>query len=178
MSTRIRIFRVFGLLLLILAFSMLAFADTIRLKDGSILKGKITGFASGKFTIAIGEGSRSRQMTFSASEIESIVFDSPMSAPQTAEAINRNASYKPPVDSPRVVVSDNSRTITTPPKPKADSKIPNAKPIDHPASDQPGKASRPETPCPDHLFLAEHDKDGDGRISRAEYGKYEQKVAV
>ena len=55
---------------------------------------------------------------------------------------------------------------------------PNAKPIDHPASDQPGKASRPETPCPDHLFLAEHDKDGDGRISRAEYGKYEQKVAV
>ena len=130
MSTRIRIFRVFGSLLLILAFSMLAFADTIRLKDGSILKGKITGFASGKFTIAIGEGSRSRQMTFSASEIESIVFDSPMSAPQTAEAINRNASYKPPVDSPRVVVSDNSRTTMTPPKPKADSKIPNAKPIE------------------------------------------------
>lgn len=131
MSSKIRIFRVFGSLLLILAVSMLAFADTIRLKDGSILKGKITGFASGNFTIAIGEGSRSRQMTFSASEIESIAFDSPMSAPpQTGEAINRNASYKPPLDSPRVVVSDNSRTIMSPPKRKADLKIPNAKPIE------------------------------------------------
>ena len=131
MSTKIRIFRVLGSLLLVLTVSLLAFADTIRLKDGSILKGKITGFASGKFTIAIGEGARSRHLTFNASEIESILFDSPNSTPQTAEVINRNASYKPPVDPPRVVVSDNSRVITTTPsKPKPESKISSAKPIE------------------------------------------------
>lgn len=53
-----------------------AFGDTIRLKDGSTIKGKIVGFSGGKFTIATGGTTRKRQMTFSADEIESIVFDS------------------------------------------------------------------------------------------------------
>lgn len=62
---------------LIFAMSAFAFADTIRLKDGSIIKGRIVGFNGGHFVVAIGEGVRRREMTFSAAEVESIQFDSP-----------------------------------------------------------------------------------------------------
>ena len=61
-----------------------AFADTIRLKDGSIIKGKIVSFGEGKFTIVIGDGARQRQMNFFADEVESIEFDSvPINASTT-----------------------------------------------------------------------------------------------
>jgi hypothetical protein len=66
--------------------SIAAFADTIRLKDGSIIKGRITGFNGGKFTVAIGDGNRRREMTFSASEIESIEFE-------RGDPVDRNVGY-------------------------------------------------------------------------------------
>ena len=96
---------------------MLAFADTIRLKDGSILKGKIVSFDSGKFVVAIGEGSRRRQLSFMSSEIASIEFDSPAGPPQLSTATNRTASYQEPVRDvpPRVIVSDNSGRSNPPP---------------------------------------------------------------
>ncbi len=61
---------------LLMSMFVLTFADTIRLKDGSIIKGKIVTFGEGKFTILIGEGSRQRQMNFFADEVDSIEFDS------------------------------------------------------------------------------------------------------
>jgi len=54
----------------------LVFADTIRLKDGSIIKGKIISFDKGQFTILIGDGERQRKMRFFSDEITSIKFDS------------------------------------------------------------------------------------------------------
>ena len=54
---------------------------------------------------------------------------------------------------------------------------PNAKPIDHNAPNQAGKTPQPET-HPDHLFMTAYDKNGDGRISKSEFEKYEQKVAA
>src|SRR5688500_14052219 len=65
-----------------------SFADTIRLKDGSIIKGTITGFAGGKFTIEIGQGGRKRQLTFDATEVESVVFEQIMPAVSTAGRTN------------------------------------------------------------------------------------------
>lgn len=73
----------------------MAFADTVRLKDGSIIKGKIVTFSGGKFIVAIGEGSRKREMTFASAEVESINFDSPT---LTNKSINQNASYEEPAD--------------------------------------------------------------------------------
>ena len=87
--------------------SVLTFADTIRLKNGSIIKGRIVGFASGSFTIAIGEGSRLRQMSFTAEEIESIQFDSPQTP-----AVNVNTSNQTAVRNPNstvITVGQNSR---------------------------------------------------------------------
>jgi hypothetical protein len=60
---------------LVIVLSSAIFADTVRLKDGSIIKGTITGFTGGKFTVEIGEGSRKRQLTFDATEVESIEFE-------------------------------------------------------------------------------------------------------
>ncbi|MBK6589362.1 MAG: hypothetical protein IPG22_13810 [Acidobacteria bacterium] len=112
--------RVFASSFLILTLSMLSFADTLRLKDGSIIKGKITGFGGGKFTVAIGEGSRRKQMTFAATEVESIAFDAPQ--PQLSDNSNRNATYREPVsDKPLMVPAK----VITPDEPVRQTSNPN-----------------------------------------------------
>ena len=68
-------------------------ADTLRLKDGSIIKGKIVSFSGGKFVVAMGQGSRRRELSFTAAEVESITFED--AAPATQ---NRTASYQKPDD--------------------------------------------------------------------------------
>lgn len=105
---------------LLLSLSILTFADTIRLKDGSIIKGKITNFTGGKFVVAIGEGSRQRQMSFSAEEIESISFDPP-TAPTSSPKISNQTNVSLPVvdnnpktDDTIITVGENSR-ISSPP---------------------------------------------------------------
>ena len=49
------VFRVTSVLLLALTMTLVAFGDTIRLKDGSIIKGKIVSFGNGKFVISVGD---------------------------------------------------------------------------------------------------------------------------
>ncbi len=98
--------------------SVAAFADTLRLKDGSIIKGRIVTFGGGKFTVVIGEGTRQRQMTFDANEVESIQFDSispasTASLPARKAAISKDPQYvetsAPPTTVPRVITTDNTR---------------------------------------------------------------------
>ena len=91
-----------------LAFS--AFADTIRLKDGSLIKGTIVNFADGRFIVAIGEGSRRRELSLSADEVASIEFDARptetayrSSQPQESRVVP--VSTKP---TQRVVTTDNT----------------------------------------------------------------------
>lgn len=88
--------RLIGTLILTVSVSGFAMADTLRLKDGSIIKGKITKFDAGKFIVTMGEGSRKKQLSFGANEVESIQFDSP------AETIS-TASYKEPVKDASIV---------------------------------------------------------------------------
>lgn len=114
-------FRLACLLFLLLSFSTLTFADTIRLKDGSIIKGKITNFTGGKFVVAIGEGSRQRQMSFSAEEIDSISFDAPMSAPKISNQTNVSlpvAENNSRSDDTNITAGETSRTSppSTPPQ--------------------------------------------------------------
>jgi len=85
-----RFTRLFCTFCLVFSMSLTAFADTIRLKDGSIIKGKIINFTGGKFTVSVGEGSRQRQMSFSADEIESIQFDSPQVPAGSVKVSDRN----------------------------------------------------------------------------------------
>ena len=66
-------------------------ADTIRLKDGSVIKGKIVGFRDGQFLVSIGDGARARQMTFFADEVEAVEFDG------TAALLNASTTTATPV---------------------------------------------------------------------------------
>ena len=75
MMNKSKTLRALTALVLTAAFALPAFADTLKLKDGSIIKGRIVSFGDGKFTILIGSGSRQRQMVFFADEVESIEFD-------------------------------------------------------------------------------------------------------
>lgn len=73
-STLLSTVRVIGAVMAITAcFVLSANADTIKLKDGSVIKGKITSYENGRFTIVVGEGERRRQLSYEASEIESII---------------------------------------------------------------------------------------------------------
>src|SRR5215216_4708635 len=76
----------------ILSLAISAFADTIHLKDGGIIKGQIVSFVSGQFVVNIGDGTHRRQMSFFVSEIESIQFDS---VPETTTG--KTNIYQPPI---------------------------------------------------------------------------------
>lgn len=111
--------KLFLTIIILLAVPLAALADTIRLKDGSIIKGRITGFQDGVFTVAVGEGSRRREMNFNANDIESIEFESPLAAATPPTPVNmpeqRAEISQPPVrtetrNPPRVITTDNTST--------------------------------------------------------------------
>lgn len=147
-------FRFVFSLSLIFSLSILTFADTIRLKDGSIIKGKITNFNGGKFTVAIGEGSRQRQMSFSAEEIESISFDAPSFPTSTPKTSNQNIGSSttnennPNQDKKIITVGENSRTSipTVPPQIiKTDNTVSNIPAQNSNTAQKPANTSVPQS---------------------------------
>jgi len=92
----------------VLVLTVSSFADTIRLKDGSIIKGTIVSFAEGRFVIAVGEGLRRRELTLLADEVASIVFE-----PKTADNVARRqtpgtSTIQPVSTKPKAADSDTS----------------------------------------------------------------------
>jgi len=63
-------------LAVVLLTSAAAFADTIRLRDGSVLRGKVVSYSQRKFTIVVYIGGTSSQHVIPVEEIESVEFDS------------------------------------------------------------------------------------------------------
>lgn len=100
MQIRTLVSRGFISSLLVLALATLALADTIRLKDGSVIKGKIVGFVGGKFVVTVGEGARRRELKYLAADVESVKFDEPDAAPQLSVPANRTVVYNEPADKP------------------------------------------------------------------------------
>ena len=86
--------------LLLVSLSTPLLADTIRLKDGSVIRGQVIGFKDQQFTILIGGNARGRrgQTTVYVEDVESIEFDS-TSAP-TATDDSSMAKNNPPVNNP------------------------------------------------------------------------------
>lgn len=107
--------RTFGALSIVAMLVVSAFADTIRLKDGSIIKGKITEFSGGSFVVVIGEGARRREMRFTANDVESVEFDND-SVARTTPVRNDppKVETKTVSNPPRVVVSDTTTASTNP----------------------------------------------------------------
>jgi hypothetical protein len=65
-------------ILLLVSISTPLLADTIRLKDGSVIRGQVIGFKDQQFTILIGGNAKGRrgQTTVYVEDVESIEFDS------------------------------------------------------------------------------------------------------
>lgn len=63
---------------LVLCLGLTGLADTIRLKDGSVIRGQVIGFANQQFTVLVGTGTRGRRsrITLYMEDVESIEFDS------------------------------------------------------------------------------------------------------
>jgi len=129
MLTRSSIFKSVGTAALMGVLSLSAFADTIRLKDGSIIKGKITGFSGGRFTIMIGEGQRRRELVFTAGEVESISFDN-SARTAASRSIPSDDEVIPSKPAPKLIVTDtttgNRRSV--PPRQNGSAAVRNPQP--------------------------------------------------
>jgi len=84
---------------LIFGVSFAVLGDTIRLKDGSVIKGQVVGFKDQQFIVLLGNGEKGRRsrITVYMEDVESIDFDS----------TNLNASSSP---GPSNSSDDNSRS--------------------------------------------------------------------
>lgn len=108
-----------SLCLLLLAFglSLPVFADTIRLKDGNVIRGQVIGFKDQQFTVLVGSGTqgrRSRTLIY-VEDVESIEFDSATTAAAASLANDEvQPSNKAPVyQTPRQTQpSETNRTPT------------------------------------------------------------------
>ena len=104
----------------LLAFALLIalvtplFADTIKLKDGSVIRGQVIGFKDQQFTILIGGNSKGRrgQTTVYVEDVESIEFDSTAGSAisQVDDTSNRNneSASQPSRPAPQNNQSDSS----------------------------------------------------------------------
>ena len=70
--------RTLAALALALGLCAVALADTIRLKDGQVIRGQIISFRDQQFTVLIGSGARGRRsrVTVYMEDVDSIEFDS------------------------------------------------------------------------------------------------------
>ncbi len=112
------LFRSLLLIALAVGVSLPVLADTIRLKDGSVIRGQIISFKNEQFTIVVGSGARGRksQITVYMEDVDMIEFDSVgntnnSSGPNNDTANNnQQPTYQPPVQQP----TNNQPTYTPP----------------------------------------------------------------
>lgn len=102
-------------------FSAMAYSDTIKLKNGSVIKGKVTTYNDREFTVYLDLGSSTKRsssrMVISIDDVESIQFDTNES---NTVASPGNQTYTPP--------PQNSSSISNQSSSQA------AKPVNQPAS--------------------------------------------
>ena len=99
-------FRSLLMVALAVGASLPVLADTIRLKDGSVIRGQIVSFKNEQFTIMVGSGARGRKsrITVYMEDVDSIEFDSAGNAGNSTGPGDDNAnnntqpSYQPPAN--------------------------------------------------------------------------------
>lgn len=117
-------FRLLLSTLLLVSISTPLLADTIRLKDGSVIRGQVIGFKDQQFTILIGGNARGRrgQTTVYVEDVESIEFDSTGGNTSGTSTIDDSSARNnpPPMSQPSrpsnpVSQPSNDRTIESSP---------------------------------------------------------------
>ena len=97
-----RVLRLFAVPALVLALGASALADTIRMKDGQVIRGQIVAFRDQQFTVLIGSargGTRRSRMTLNMEDVESIEFDGADGG--DASGAPETSTYNPPAENPR-----------------------------------------------------------------------------
>jgi hypothetical protein len=110
---------------LVLALFVPALADTIRLKDGSVIRGQVVGFKDQQFTVLIGSGAQGRRgrTLIYMEDVESIEFDAATTAAAAGLANDdgnqSNSGNTPPQVSqqPRTNPDTNRPPVRTNPQP-------------------------------------------------------------
>jgi hypothetical protein len=111
--------------IVLLVLCIPSFADTIRLKDGTIIRGQVVGFKDQQFTVLIGTGStgrRSRIMLY-MEDVESIEFEAETASSASSSPVNETNTVRPSTPStsatteprPSVTETRPTPTNTTPP---------------------------------------------------------------
>jgi hypothetical protein len=90
-------------------------ADTIKLKDGSVIRGQIVSFKNEQFTILVGSGTRGRKsrITVFMEDVDSIEFDG---APADEANNNSSGPTEPPYQPPTNTRPNNTRPSNPPPQ--------------------------------------------------------------
>jgi hypothetical protein len=109
-------FRLLLALTLLLSTAAPLLADTIRLKDGSVIRGQVIGFKDQQFTILIGGNARGRrgQTTVYVEDVESIEFDANTSGGANTDEMTARNNPPPvmrPNNEPDYNAGSNSRTV-------------------------------------------------------------------
>jgi hypothetical protein len=115
-------FRCLLMIAVVMGASLAIFADTIRLKDGSVIRGQIVSFKNEQFTIMVGGGSRGRksQITVYMEDVDSIDFDSTgntnnSNAPNNDTVTNNQPVYQPPTNNQANNQPTNNQPTYPPP---------------------------------------------------------------
>src|SRR5215211_7725444 len=115
------IFRLLLSISLLLSLASPLIADTIRLKDGSVIRGQVIGFKDQQFTILIGGNARGRrgQTTVYVEDVESIEFDSNSGNTSSSSTMDDSMARNnpPPISRPSSPANqpENNRTADTTP---------------------------------------------------------------
>ncbi|HBB98650.1 MAG TPA: hypothetical protein DC054_24980 [Blastocatellia bacterium] len=122
---------------LVFAVSVPVLADTIRLKDGSVIRGQIVSFKNEQFTILVGSGARGRKsrITVYMEDVDSIDFDSTGNTSGPAEDNNSSqTTYQPPYQQP----TNNQPTYQPPPNQTSNNQPSYQPPVTNPTTQSPG----------------------------------------
>jgi len=109
MKRTFRLSLVFSLSLLLVSPLL---ADTIRLKDGSVIRGQVVGFKDQQFTVLIGGGSKGRRgrTTVYVEDVESIEFDSNTASGAAPDDSNASTNVIPSNPQPTRPIPTDSGT--------------------------------------------------------------------
>src|SRR3981081_500778 len=111
------LFRSLLMVALAVGMSLPVLADTIRLKDGSVIRGQIISFKNEQFTIVVGGGTRGRksQITVYMEDVDVIEFDTAGNANNSTGPNNDTSSNNQPVYQPPVNTQPSNNPPYTPP---------------------------------------------------------------
>ncbi len=106
---------------IVLGASLTVLADTIHLKDGSVIRGQIISFRNEQFTILVGSGTRGRksQITVYMEDVDWIEFDTAAGSGDTSSttAPTSQPPYQPPTNTQPTNTQSSTPTTTNPSAP-------------------------------------------------------------